>query len=113
MRLRQKYLRFHCDGIIGKTLTFDGVILYLPKRLEDVTTLTSTTIENLEVKVEVIYKRTKRLRECIQLYNVLFENVYRELKYLRVGRKNFDPTAPQLIPAHKVSSSFSYHENNN
>lgn len=103
MQFRFKYLMQHRE-FIGNTKTFDGVILYLPRRLpETITNLISKNIvDESNINVEIIYKRQKRLGECMQLYNVLFEKVFKILDYLRVGRKNFDPTAPQLVPQHKL-----------
>lgn len=103
MQFRFKYLMQHRE-FIGNTKTFDGVILYLPRRLpETITNLVSKNIvDETNINVEIIYKRQKRLGECMQLYNVLFEKVFKILDYLRVGRKNFDPTAPQLVPQHKL-----------
>ena len=73
---------------IGSVRTFDGVTLYLPKELPD--RETSFTTESLdkqsEINVQIIYRRKKRLGECIHLYNVLFERIMRELKYQRVGK---------------------------
>lgn len=104
LRFRYKYLAQHKE-IIGNTKTFDGTILFLPVRLPDSKTyLTSTNVVENEppVNVEIIFKRKKRLGECIQLYNILFNKIFKTLNYLRVGRKMFDPTAPSLIPAHKL-----------
>lgn len=103
MNFRSLYMRQHVE-LLGNARTFDGTVLYLPKRLpDDITRLTSISpSDQSNIAVEIIYKRQKRLSECIQLYNVLFERVYKELKYLRVGRKNFDPTAPQVIKQHKL-----------
>jgi aubergine-like protein len=88
---------------IGSVKTFDGVTLYLPKQLPDHTTSYTAAIEGQnEVEVKIIYRRKKRLGECIHLYNVLFERIMRDLKYQRVGRKCFDPSSPKEIKQHKL-----------
>lgn len=100
---RYKYLNQHKEVIGAKT--FDGVILYLPRRLNDATTrlvCTNMVPDQPPVKVEIIFKRKQRLGECLQLYNVLFERIFKVLDYLRVGRKMFNPRAPQLLPQHKL-----------
>jgi len=72
---------------IGSVKTFDGVTLYLPKELPDRSSSFTATIEGQnEVNVQIIYRRKKRLGECIHLYNVLFERIMRDLKYQRVGK---------------------------
>lgn len=118
MNFRAKYLSQHRE-FIGNAKTFDGVILFLPRRLPDeITRLMSTNIvDQSPVEVKITFKRQKRREECVQLYNILFERIFRILNYLRVGRKNFDPTAPQLIPQHKLEiwpgyvKSVDLHEN--
>lgn len=103
MNFRSLYIRQHAD-LLGSARTFDGTTLFLPKHLPDeITHLKSVSpSDESEISVEIIYKRKKIMAECMQLYNVLFERVYKELRFLRVGRKNFDPTAPQVIKQHKL-----------
>ena len=73
---------------IGSVKTFDGVTLYLPKQLSDRnSSFTTASLDGQgEVIVQIIFRRQKRLGECIHLYNVLFERIMRELKYQRVGK---------------------------
>lgn len=103
MKFRPKYLNQHKE-VLGDARTFDGTLLYMPKLLPDTITklISKSAVDETEVELTVIYKRKKQLGECIQLYNILFERIFRILKYLRVGRKNFDPNAPVLINAHKL-----------
>lgn len=102
-RMRNRLLYQHRETL-GSTKTFDGITLFLPNRLEqDVTTLVSKNDrENIDVTIRVIYKRQKRLGECISLYNILFERVLTALKFVPFGRKKFDPSAPMMIPQHKL-----------
>ena len=104
MSYRFKYLNQHKE-VIGEAKTFDGVILFLPRKLNGtITKFTSTNMVEGEssVNVEIIFKRKKRLGECIQLYNVLFNRIFKILDYKRVGRKMFNPRAPLLVPQHKL-----------
>lgn len=102
-RFRSKLLFQHKD-VIGKCSTFDGVSLYLPQKLpENVTYLESPSIDETEtVQIKITFRRQKRIQDCIQLYNLLFERVFRILKYQRVGRKQFDPSFPKIVPQHKL-----------
>lgn len=104
MNLRYKLLNQHSETVIGTTKTFDGTTLYLPIQLPDpITELVSTNQnDQTTVNLRVIFKRKKRLGECVQLYNVLFDRIMKQLNFVRFGRKLFDPTAPSLIPQHKL-----------
>lgn len=101
-KFRFQYLNQHRE-LIGNAKTFDGVILFLPFQLPDeVTQLVSKSQEDSDINIKIMFKRRKRLGDCIQLYNVLFDRIYKELKYLRVNRKFYDPSAPQILPNKKL-----------
>lgn len=101
--LRHRLLNQHKDRI-GNTKTFDGTVLYLPIKLPDPITECESTNENDQtvVTVSIIYKKKKRLADCMQLYNILFDRVMKVLNFVQFGRKRFDPSAPKLIPQHKL-----------
>lgn len=103
MNLRHRLLNKH-KNIIGPTKTFDGNILYLPIRLPNENTILTSKNENddTDVTIYIVFKRQKRLSECTRLYNILFDRVMKVLNYVRFGRKQFDPTAPKIIPQHKL-----------
>lgn len=102
-----KGLRYNLLGqmkdITGPAKTFDGVILYLPIKLPEVKTVaTKQDREGNSYQVTIIYKKQKTLRECIHLYNVLFDRVMKTLKYVRYNRKQFDPSKPMMVPQHRL-----------
>lgn len=101
--LRHQLINQHKD-IIGNTKTFDGTVLYLPIALKDRVTEFVSINKNDEtnVNVTIIFKKKKRLSECVHLYNVLFDRVMKTMEFVRFGRKRFDPSAPKLIPQHKL-----------
>lgn len=100
--LRQKLLNQH-RAIIGNANTFDGVVLYLPTKLPNVTEVISVSpTDNANYEVKIIFKRKMKMRDCKHLYNVLFDRIMKKLEYVRFGRKKFDPTAPKIIPQHKL-----------
>lgn len=103
MQFRFKYLTQHKE-FLGNARTFDGVTLFLPKRLPEATTtlIAKNQVDDSDVKIIITFKRQKRLSECIQLYNVLFDRIFKVLSFLRVGRKCFDPSSPQVIPRQKL-----------
>lgn len=89
---------------LGNTLSFDGVVLYLPIVLPDKVTKLESTNKNdgSTVTVSIIYKRQKKLADCVHLFAVLFSRIMRSLEFIRFGRKNFDPSAPKIVPQHKL-----------
>ncbi|XP_060666296.1 protein argonaute-3-like [Drosophila nasuta] len=102
IHLRIKYLNEHKDKF-GGTKTFDGSLLYLPILLkEELTTFVTKTAENCEIEIRLLFKKKESLKDCIQLYNILFDRIMRTLKYVKFDRKNFDPTQPKIIPTAKL-----------
>ena len=102
LSFRSKYLMQHCS-VLGNARTFDGVTLYLPNKLPlPITTLISKSLEQHDISIKITFKSKKRLGDCIHLYNVLFDRIFKILNFTRVGRKNFDPSAPKMIPQHKL-----------
>jgi aubergine-like protein len=53
------------------------------------------------VSISIIFKRKRRLGECIHLYNVLFRKIMIVLDLARIGRHHYDPRTAHLIPQHK------------
>lgn len=81
-KFRSRYLMQHKE-LIGNAKTFDGVMLYLPFKLPDeVTNLVSESQDDQsDINVKIMFKRQKRLGDCIQLYNILFDKIYKVLNY--------------------------------
>lgn len=104
---RSKYLRQHRDalGISFNGHVFNGVLLAVPKRLtKDRIQLKSESLSGgSDVMITITYKRQRRISENIQLFNDIFERIFKKLEFLRVGRKNFDPRSPILVPQHKLA----------
>lgn len=103
VKIRHHLLSQHKD-VIGNTKTFDGTTLYLPIKLPNqITEVTSESpTDGAKYKVRIIFKRKMKMSECTHLYNVLFDRIMKQLQYVRFGRKKFDPTAPKIIPQHKL-----------
>ncbi|XP_030382554.1 protein argonaute-3 [Scaptodrosophila lebanonensis] len=102
VHLRMKYLNEHKEKI-GGTTTFDGTTLYLPIKLEnELTTFLSKSINNTEIELRILFKKKESLKNCIQLYNILFDRVMRTLNFVKFDRKQFDPSNPKVIPSAKL-----------
>lgn len=106
VHFRSKYLRQHKDalGINHHGHVFDGNNLAIPSRLpNDFTVLTTKSFaDESEIKIEILYKRKRRVSENVQLFNNIFEKIFNALEYLRVGKKSYNPRAPQLIERLKL-----------
>lgn len=102
--VRHRLLNQHRDQI-GNTKTFDGETLFLPIKLpkEETHLISTNDNDNTKIKLTVIYKRKKKMSECIQFYNVLFKQIMKALEYVQFGKKLFDPTRPKLIPQHRLT----------
>lgn len=84
--------------------TFDGTVLYLPEQLPDDITIHNAPhpVDEMNVEIKIIFKRKRRLGECIHLYNIMFRRIFKLLEYAQLGRQMFDPTRPHRIQQHKL-----------
>ncbi|XP_044317447.1 protein argonaute-3 isoform X2 [Drosophila rhopaloa] len=101
VHLRMKYLNDHKDKL-GGTKTFDGITLYLPILLENQLTVFVSKVKDMELQIRILFKKKESLKNCIHLYNVLFDRVMKTLNYVRFERKQFDPSRPKIIPLAKL-----------
>ena len=93
------------EEIVGKIRIFDGMLLYLPKRLQlDVTELVSLH-PNDQSKIKITITLTNELNPTdpsfLQLLNILFRNVLRKLKMKQINRNYFNPTLAIKVPQHR------------
>lgn len=101
--VRARYIAQHAN-VLGNAKTFDGVKLFLPIKLPNTETIlySKNPVDGHQVTIKVLYKRKQRMSENIQFYNILFQRIMKVLQMVEMGRKNFDPSAPKLIPQHKL-----------
>lgn len=116
LRHRFLCLNQHRD-IIGAAKMFDGKKLILPVRLKnDITRLTSEIEgvgEMLRIEVTITFKFKKPAGDpdCLQLFNVIYNRVFKELKLCPLSRSGaggsksrnyFDPNSKNSIEKHGV-----------
>ncbi|XP_076749124.1 argonaute 3 [Xylocopa sonorina] len=99
--LRRRLLSQHSEAL-GRTRVFDGVTLYLPKKLESQVSITNNSLQEEEIQLTLIYKKEQSISENIAFFNVLFGRVMRSLSLVRIGQHSFNPKGVHAVPQHKV-----------
>ena len=101
--MRYKLLNIHRE-VIGETRAFDGTTLYAPKIItESKIELESVRpTDGVPIKVKIEKIRQLQAKDSLQLFNVIFRRVMRQLQLRQVGRHYYDPLHPIIIPQHKL-----------
>uniref|UniRef100_A0A2K6FMP8 Piwi-like protein 2 n=1 Tax=Propithecus coquereli TaxID=379532 RepID=A0A2K6FMP8_PROCO len=93
------------QAVTGNITAFDGSILYLPVKLQQVFELKSqrkTDGADISLKIQL----TKILEPCsdlcIPFYNVVFRRVMKLLDMKLVGRNFYDPTSAMVLQQHRL-----------
>ncbi|KAJ8285840.1 hypothetical protein GJAV_G00031540 [Gymnothorax javanicus] len=104
-RLRSALL-FQHDETLGTARTFDGAILFLPRRLHSTETVLHSETRHGE-KVKITVTLTNELPPtspvCLQFYNIIFRRVLRMLNMQQIGRHYYNPNDPLNIPQHRLT----------
>ncbi|XP_023390306.1 piwi-like protein 2 isoform X2 [Pteropus vampyrus] len=93
------------QAVTGNVTAFDGSILYLPIKLQQVLELKSQRkTDGAEISVKI--QLTKILEPCsdlcIPFYNVVFRRVMKLLDMKLVGRNFYDPTSAMVLQQHRL-----------
>uniref|UniRef100_A0A8C1QC99 Piwi-like RNA-mediated gene silencing 2 n=1 Tax=Cyprinus carpio TaxID=7962 RepID=A0A8C1QC99_CYPCA len=90
----------------GEVVAFDGSILYLPKRLEEVCVLVRSERKTDNQEIDIKIQLTKILPPssdlCIPFYNVVLRRVMKLLGLKLVGRNHYDPNAVVILGKHRL-----------
>ncbi|XP_034068438.1 piwi-like protein 1 [Gymnodraco acuticeps] len=104
-RLRSALL-FQHEETLGSARSFDGALLFLPKRLQNKETLLHSETRMGE-KVQITVTLTNELPPtspvCIQFYNIIFRRILRMLDMQQIGRNYYNPKDPLNIPQHRLT----------
>ncbi|XP_008557727.1 piwi-like protein Ago3 [Microplitis demolitor] len=103
-RLRNALLNQHL-AFLGRTKVFDGIILFLPQKLQqDRTVLESVRKDGTKITVTLIYQRQQRAdcAESIQFFNILLNRILRMLKMICINKNYYNPRAPHKIEQHRM-----------
>ncbi|KAL6264762.1 hypothetical protein P5V15_004860 [Pogonomyrmex californicus] len=101
--LRRKLLNQH-SATLGRTKTFDGMLLYLPTKLpEDITRYESEhPMDGSKITLTIIYKKKQSMSDNVQFFNILFNRILRALSLVRIGRQNFNPNCAHTLHQHRL-----------
>nr|XP_019569998.1 PREDICTED: piwi-like protein 2 [Rhinolophus sinicus] len=93
------------QAVTGNVTAFDGSILYLPVKLQQVLELKSRRkTDGAEISVKI--QLTKILEPCsdlcIPFYNVVFRRVMKLIDMKLVGRNFYDPTNAMVLQQHRL-----------
>ncbi|KAK2093800.1 Piwi-like protein 2 [Saguinus oedipus] len=93
------------QAVTGNVTAFDGSILYLPVKLQQVLELKShRKTDGAEISIKI--QMTKILEPssdlCIPFYNVVFRRAMKLLDMKLVGRNFYDPTSAVVLQQHRL-----------
>lgn len=89
----------------GEVVAFDGSILYLPKRLDEVVHLKAerkTDNQEIDIKIQLTKILPPSSDLCIPFYNVVLRRVMKILGLKLVGRNHYDPNAVVILGKHRL-----------
>ncbi|XP_068616765.1 piwi-like protein 1 isoform X2 [Brachionichthys hirsutus] len=99
-------LLFQHDELLGSARSFDGAILFLPRRLQNKETVLHTQTrqgEAVQITITLVAELPPSSPMCIQFYNIVLKRILRILNMQPVGRNYYNPTDPLVIPQHKLT----------
>ncbi|KAI4495423.1 hypothetical protein M0802_008637 [Mischocyttarus mexicanus] len=101
--LRRKLLNEHAIEL-GKALSFDGAILYLPQKLlkEETVYNSKHPTDGSIVTVRCIFIKKENMSDSVHFFNILFGRIMRALNLVRIGRQHFNPGEAKTIPQHHL-----------
>jgi len=99
MRTERFRLIRQCESVIGTVKTFDGVKLFLPKRLDSQVIDAKHSETGANVKVHLNYKKEVGFnsREMIQQLNIIFNRIFTVLRFKMHNRNFYDPAGATAI----------------
>uniref|UniRef100_A0A7N6AL22 Piwi-like protein 2 n=1 Tax=Anabas testudineus TaxID=64144 RepID=A0A7N6AL22_ANATE len=89
----------------GEVVAFDGSILYLPVKLNEVVVLKSlrrTDNEEIQIKIQMTKILPPNSDLCIPFYNVVLRRVMKIIGLKLVGRNHYDPESAVILGKHRL-----------
>nr|XP_022341463.1 piwi-like protein 1 isoform X1 [Crassostrea virginica]XP_022341464.1 piwi-like protein 1 isoform X1 [Crassostrea virginica]XP_022341465.1 piwi-like protein 1 isoform X1 [Crassostrea virginica] len=105
-KMRMALLMSH-ENLLGRTKAFDGMILYLPKRLQEKVTEVYSQRKTDDAQIRITITLTNELPpsspQVMQVYNIIFRRVLAMIEMKQIGRNYFNPALSVNIPQHKLT----------
>ncbi|KAM9391772.1 piwi-like protein 1 [Pholidichthys leucotaenia] len=97
-------LLYQHDKMLGPVRVFDGVLLFLPLRLDKETAVLSETRsgEKFQITITLTNELPPDSENCLQFYNILFRRVLKMLNMTQVGRNFYNPNDPIDVEKHRL-----------
>ncbi|XP_037339536.2 piwi-like protein 2 [Pungitius pungitius] len=89
----------------GEVVAFDGSILFLPVKLNDLVVLNSlrrTDNEKIEIQIQMTKILPPNSDLCIPFYNVVLRRVMKIIGLKLVGRNHYDPESAIVLEKHRL-----------
>eukprot|EP00795_Rhopilema_esculentum_P015072 gene15072-6238_t len=103
--LKFMLLKDHSE-LLGTVRAFDGMILYLPKKLPDLETKLMSTRRSDGSSVEITIKFTNEFPfsspRTIQLLNIIFRRILKIMEMQQIGRSFFSPKRNIDLDQHRL-----------
>ncbi|XP_078682107.1 piwi-like protein 1 [Branchiostoma floridae x Branchiostoma belcheri] len=94
------------EDLLGRTKIFDGMILFLPRRLEKDQTVITTQRKTDGSPVKITITLTNEVPPtspvCLQIYNILFRKFLKTIGMQEVNRNYYNPGQKVDIPQHRL-----------
>jgi aubergine-like protein len=104
-RMRSQMVKEHKD-LLGETRAFDGMILFLPRKLPQNPTEVYSTRQSDGEKVRITFALTNELPPnsptCLQMYNIIFRRILAMIDCQQIQRHYYAPSMAVTIPQHKL-----------
>ncbi|KAL4223114.1 Piwi-like protein 1 [Mactra antiquata] len=98
-------LLYHHEELLGRTKAFDGMTLFLPRKLPPETEVYSKRQydnENIKITIKLTNELPPNSPQCIQVYNIIFRRVLGAIQMQQIGRNYYNPAQAVDIPQHKL-----------
>ena len=104
-KMRTALLNNHKD-LIGPVRAFDGHILFLPKRLQDKTTVKTSQLKSTGQNVKLTITHRAEIppnsESAVAIFNIVFKRVLRMMDCEQIQRHYYAPSLAIPIPKHKL-----------
>ncbi|KAM8887213.1 piwi-like protein 2 isoform 2-T2 [Spinachia spinachia] len=104
MAMRFGMMKDH-RSVTGEVVAFDGSILFLPVKLNDLVVLNSlrrTDNEKIEIQIQMTKILPPNSDLCIPFYNVVLRRVMKIIGLKLVGRNHYDPESAIILEKHRL-----------